>query len=181
MILVAAAGWMGFHSHLQGINEIMQREDEIMGLTPDINVNMAKIAVSMIITGLIGAATDTSMAVSSAVYEVFKNNRDLSLSELFRSGMNIGRDVLGTTVNTLYFACIGESMMLFILFKSYDYSFWKTINSKAFFQEFTDIAFSCLSCVLVIPLAAAISSYILKNPGKFKRQLNEDELFQESD
>lgn len=176
LILFAAAYTVGYASHIRGINEIMQHEDEIMGLSPDININMAKIAVSMIITGLIGAAMDTSIAVSSAVYEVFKNNRSLSALELFKSGINIGSDVLGTTVNTLFFACIGESMMLFILFRSYNYSFLEVINSKAFFQEFVNIMFSSISCILVIPLTAAMISYMLKNPERLKKYLKEDSL-----
>ncbi len=177
LVLFGAAYQVGFGIHLQGINEIMQQEDEIMGLSPNININMAKIAVAMIITGLIGAATDTAMAVSSAVYEVFKNNKDLSQIALFKSGINIGRDILGTTVNTLYFACIGESMMLFLLFKNHNYTIFETINSKAFFQGSVDIIISCISCILVIPLTAAVTTYILKNPDKLKKHLDEDELF----
>lgn len=177
LILVLPAYLLGLNSHIQGLNELMLREDEIVGLTPNINIDIVKIAVSMMITGLIGAATDTAMAISSAVYEVFRNNRQLSTVELFRSGIRIGKDVLGTTINTLYFACIGESMMMFLLFKSYHYSFWRLINSKAFFQEFTDIIFSCLACILVIPLSAAVTSFLLKNPAKFKRLLDEDVLF----
>ena len=132
LILFAVTYNVGYESHLRGINEVMRREDEIVGLTPDININMAKIAVSMVITGLIGAAMDASIAVSSAIYEVFKSNRYSSLMELFKSGIHIGSDILGATVNTLYFACLGESLTLFILFKDYKYSILEVINSKAF-------------------------------------------------
>ena len=177
LILFAVSYFVGNVSHLGGINEIMRYEDEIARLAPDINISMRKIAVSMIITGLIGAAMDASIAVSSAVYEVFKNNRCLSLMELFKSGINIGGDILGATVNTLYFACLGESLTLFILFKNYHYSILEVINSKAFCQEFVDITFSCISCILVIPLTAIIISYILKNLNKFEKYLLDDELF----
>lgn len=181
LILFAVTYTVGYEAHIRGINEIMRHEDEVMGLSPDINTNMARIAVAMIITGLIGAASDASIAVASAVYEVYKNNRSLSRMELFQSGTSIGRDILGATVNTLYFAFIGESLSLFILFKSYSYSIAEVVNSKAFFQEFANIMISCISCILVIPLTAAIISYILKNPGKLKKQLEEDELFSDKD
>lgn len=177
LILFAVTYRIGFEAHIRGLNEIIQREDEVMGLTTDIGINMAKIAVAMIITGLIGAAMDTSIAVSSAVYEVYKNNRSLDMAELFRSGITIGRDILGATVNTVYFACLGEAMSLFILYKNYNYSLFDLFNSKAFFQEFVFIIFSCLSCVLVVPFTAAMISYILKNPEKLGKQLSEDELF----
>lgn len=180
-VLVAISYYVGYASHLGGINEIMKYEDEVTRYSTAIDINMAHIAVSIIITGLIGAAMDASIAVSSAVYEVFKNNSFLSFSELFKSGINIGSDILGATVNTLYFACLGESLTLFILFKNYHYSIFEIINSKAFCQEFTDIIFSCISCILVIPLTAIMISYILKNLNKFEKYLVDDELFIEFD
>lgn len=176
LILFAISYYVGYRAHLGGINEIMQYEDEITRFSPDININMSKIAVAMIITGLIGAAMDASIAVSSAVYEVYKNNRDLSFVELFGAGIHIGGDILGTTVNTLYFACLGESLSLFILFKNYHYSLLEVVNSKAFCQEFTDIILSCTGCILVIPLTALMISYILKNMDKLVRYMPDDEL-----
>ena len=167
-----------YDANMQGINEIIQGEDQIQGLSPAIHINMASIAVSIVIIGLIGAAMDTSIAVSSAVYEVYKNNRDQSILSLYHSGMAIGRDILGTMVNTLYFAYIGEGMTLFIFLKNYDYSLAKMINSKAFFQGFASVAICSIGCTLIIPITAAIESYILKNPDKFKKQLAEDKLFQ---
>ncbi|MBR0598358.1 YibE/F family protein [Sinanaerobacter chloroacetimidivorans] len=168
---------IGYDAKLRGLSEILQREDEVFGLSADIQVSMAQIAVSMILIGLMGAVMDTSIAVSSAVYEVYKNNRHLSVTELFRSGMAIGRDILGTTINTLYFAYLGESMMLFLLFKNFHYSVLDVINSKAFFQEVAAILLSGIGCVMMIPLTSSIISYLLKNPGRFQKLLNEDELF----
>lgn len=178
LILIPITYSLGYQSKIEGLNEILKYTDELSGLTLNINIDMAKVAVSMIIMGLIGAAMDTSMAVSSAVYEIYRNNRDLDRKELLKSGINIGKDILGTTVNTLYFACIGESMMLFILFKNYNYSILKTINSKAFFQEFIYIVFSAIACVLIIPITSIIISYILTNHHKMKKHLEEDELLQ---
>ena len=181
LLLFALSYFMGYGAHLRGVNEIMKYEEEIARLSPDISINMAKIAVSMIITGLIGAAMDASIAVSSAVYEVYNNNRNLSLADLFMSGIHIGGDILGATVNTLYFACLGESLTLFILFRNYHYSVLEVINSKAFCQEFADIVISCISCILVIPLTAFAISYILKNLNRFEKYLPDDDLFIELD
>lgn len=177
LVLFSLSYYVGYASHLGGINEIMRYSDEITMFPADINVNMAQIAVAMIITGLIGAAMDASIAVSSAVYEVYKNNRGLGIMELFKSGINVGSDILGSTVNTLYFACLGESLTLFILLKNYHYSILEVINSKAFCQEFVGIILSCIACVLVVPLTAISISYILKNLNKFEKHLLDDELF----
>ncbi len=170
---------MGTSYHMQGINEIIQREDEVLGLSLNLKVNMWQIAFSMIIIGLMGAAMDASVAVSSAVYEVYKNNRTLQIGDLFISGMHVGKDILGATVNTLYFACLGESLSLFLLFKNNQYSFFALLNSKALFQEVSMISISCISCSLIIPITAFSVSYILTHPDRLKRFLEEDPLFSE--
>lgn len=180
-LLFAVACLIGYRSHIGGINEIMQYEDEVTRYSHDININMLKIAVAMIITGLIGAAMDASIAVSSAVYEVFQNNRNLCFLELFRSGLTIGSDILGATINTLYFACLGQSLALFVLLKNYHYSVLEVINSKAFFQEFVGVIFGSIGCILVIPFTAVLISYLLKNLDRFERFLPDDDLFYESE
>lgn len=168
---------MAYQSHTGGLNELMKNDDMIFYLSTDIHINMGSIGVAMILIGLMGAIIDTSIAVSSGVYEVYNNNRHLNGKELMKSGMSIGGDILGTTVNTLYFAYIGEALTLFVLFKNFHYTLSEIINSKAFFQEVICIVFSAIGCVAIIPVTAAVISYLLTNADKFKRYLDEDELF----
>ena len=90
--------------------------EEINMFSYDVKIDFTNIAISMILISLIGATVDSSIAISSALYEVYDNNKNLSKKELFLSGMNIGRDILCTTNNTLMFAFLGEFMTLLIWF-----------------------------------------------------------------
>jgi uncharacterized membrane protein len=125
-------------------------------------LNMRDLIVSVVIIGLIGNIIDTSIAISSALYEVHVKNPKLTIKELFISGMNIGKDILGTTTNTLFFAFLGSCMTLFIYFQDYKYTFGTIINSKIFCMEFLRIILSGVSAFLIIPLTAFISSKLLK-------------------
>ena len=136
--------------------------EEINMFSYDIRIDYTDIAISMILISLIGATVDSSIAISSALYEVYLNNKHLSIKELFKSGINIGRDILCTTSNTLLFAFLGDFMTLVIWFSSLNYSFLDVINSKSFALEFIKILFSATGCVLVIPITAYITSYFLK-------------------
>jgi uncharacterized membrane protein len=168
---------ISFQAKLGGFNELMQIELKSYGISANLNLDFFQISIAMIITGLMGATIDTSVAISSAVYEVYRNNPELKEIQLFHSGIQIGKDILGTTINTLFFAFIGSSMSLFILFQKYQYSFLKTLNSKAFLEETIYIIMSGIGCVLIIPITAKIISYIITHPEKFKKYLHEDELF----
>lgn len=137
--------------------------EEINMFSYDIKIDYTNIAISMILISLIGATVDSSIAISSALYEVYMNNKKLKLHELFKSGMNIGKDILCTTTNTLFFAFLGDFMTLLIWFNSANYHFTEIINSKTFVAELIRILFSGIGCIIVIPVTAFLTAYALKN------------------
>lgn len=132
--------------------------EEINMFSYDIGIKFERISISLILIGLLGATIDSSMAISSALYEVKENNKQLKFKELFISGMNIGRDIMSTTMCTLLFAFIGEFMTLLIWYKKGNYSLGDIINSKTFAKEFIKIFFSSIGCILVIPITSYITS-----------------------
>ena len=136
--------------------------EEINMFSYDVKTDFTDIAVSLILISLIGATVDSSIAISSALYEVHRNNSGLSAKELFASGMNIGRDILCTTANTLMFAFLGDFMTLLIWFAKCGYSFGEIVNAKNFAAEMIRILFSAAGCVIVIPVTAFITARALK-------------------
>ena len=113
---------------------------------------------------------DSSIAISSALYEVYVNNKNLSKKELFFSGMNIGKDILCTTTNTLMFAFLGDFMTLLIWFYKGNYSFLDIINAKTFVSEIIRILFSAIGCIIVIPVTAYITASSLKKINNVKEK-----------
>ncbi len=140
--------------------------EEINMFSYDVRIDFTNIAISMILISLIGATVDSSIAISSALYEVYDNNKNLSKKDLFLSGMNIGKDILCTTNNTLMFAFLGEFMTLLIWFYKGNYSFLEIVNAKTFVSEMIKILFSAVGCIIVIPITAYITTETLKKDDK---------------
>ena len=162
LLMISASMITGSKTAIKGYNDLDVYEEDAMYLSTDINVNMTDVQIALIIFGILGAIVDTSIAISTSVYEVHRNNENLTAAELFKSGIVMGKDIIGTTANTLLFTCIGESMMMFMLFKNFNYSFEKIINSKAMFQQFIFTIFGGLGCVIIIPITAVLISNNLK-------------------
>lgn len=138
--------------------------EEINMFSYDIGIDFTNIAISLVLISLIGATTDASIAISSALFEVYENNKHLSKKELFKSGLSIGKDILCTTTNTLLFAFLGEFMTLVIWLYQGSYSFLEIINAKTFVSELIRILFSAIGCVMIIPITSYITTRkILKN------------------
>jgi uncharacterized membrane protein len=135
--------------------------NDVAGYSFDIGIKISAVATACIMMGLIGALTDTAIAVSTAVFEVKANYPDSAFSDLYASGLRVGKDITGTTVNTLYFALLGEAATLMIWYHIYDYSWWELFNSIVFCREFIKLCFFSLSCVLVMPVCAAFCGSLL--------------------
>ena len=140
--------------------------EDINMFSYDVNINFIDIAISLILISLIGATVDSSIAISSALYEIYENNKKLTKKELFTSGITIGKDILCTTTNTLLFAFIGDFMALLIWYYKGNYSFLEIINAKTFASELIRILFSALGCVLVIPITSYITTKSILNIRK---------------
>lgn len=132
--------------------------EEINMFSYNVKIDFTDIAISLVLISLIGATTDSSVAISSALYEVYLNNKDLSSKELYKSGLNVGKDILCTTTNTLLFAFLGDFMSLTLWFYKGNYHFLDIVNAKVFASELIRILFSAIGCVLVIPITSYITT-----------------------
>lgn len=141
------------------------------------------LASSMII-GALGAVMDIGMSIASTVNELFLSNKNMSISELFESGMNVGRDIIGTMANTLILAYLGGSLALVLLATNIDMQKFFNLNQVA--TEISSALVGSVSLVVCVPLTAIISAYLIKKNTKFKNQEelsdeNIEEDFEEND
>lgn len=132
--------------------------EDINMFSYNIRLDFTDVAISLVLVSLIGATVDASIAISSALYEVYENNKHLSRKQLFKSGLTIGKDILCTSSNTLLFAFLGDFMTLMLWYYTSKYSFSEIINAKTFVSEFIRIMFSAIGCVLVIPITSYVTT-----------------------
>ena len=164
---------VGNNAYIQGYSE--ETVESISYVTYNVGLDLISLSNCVIIIGLIGNIIDTSIAISSALFEVKENNPKLKQSELFTSGMNIGKDILGTTTNTLFFAFLGSYMTLLIFYQDHKYDILTILNNKVFVSEIIRIMLSGIASFLIIPISSYITSLIctkgIKNNEKIKNSI----------
>lgn len=166
LLLTCSIALVVSKTRIAGYSEVDRYEEITMYVSTNISVKMDQVMICVILLGLLGAIMDTSIAITTAVYEVHRNNPHFRRKQLIRSGRNVGKDIMGTTVNTLLLATIGDTIMLNILYLKYHYTVAELLNSKSFFQEFCMIAFSNIGCLLIIPISYLVISYLLGSESK---------------
>ncbi len=117
--------------------------------------------VGGIVISALGAVMDVAMSIASALTEVHAVAPDWGARELFRSGMNIGRDMVGTMTNTLILAFLGSGFALIIYLYSLGLSPYQLISSAYLTIEVVSSISSSIGVILSVPLTALISSVIL--------------------
>ena len=145
-----------WRSEAGGLNEIQAAEDDVLYYNMNLDINMRNVATAVIILSTLGAVLDMALTVTTSVYEISIHKPEMKLTELVESGMQIGREVIGTTVNTLLFAYLGESLLLFSYLKMQDYTLETLLNSKILFQNCVSMIFGAIACVVVMPVAAVL-------------------------
>ena len=107
-----------------------------------------------------GALKDVSVSISSALLELKSKNQNLTSKDLFQSGMNIGKDIIGTMVDTLIFAFLGTSLATVLIFVSYGVQFHQLISSDFLAIELFNGLIATAVIILMVPISSYVSAYI---------------------
>lgn len=127
-----------------------------------IGFNFPGLLMSGIIIGALGAVMDVGMSIASAIAEVKRVNPDLTHKQLFWSGMNVGRDIMGTMANTLILAYAGGAISLLLLVRAYEVEFIRLINMDAIAAEVLRALAGSIGLVSAIPITALAAAWLAR-------------------
>ncbi|MBU6451364.1 MAG: YibE/F family protein [Cyanobacteria bacterium REEB67] len=122
------------------------------------------LAAGMLI-GALGVIMDVGISIASAVAEVAKtaSASSLTVKDLYQSGMNVGRDIMGTMTNTLILAYTGSALPLLMLIAQIPST--KLINLDLVATEVASAISGSLGLVLTIPLTAYCAARLMASDG----------------
>ena len=93
-------------------------------------IQVGGLLFSGLLISSLGAVMDVAMSIASAISEIYEQNPNLSQRALFRAGMRVGRDMMGTDSNTLILAFAGSNISMLVLNYAYNLPYQQIINSN---------------------------------------------------
>ena len=159
---------VGNMAHLTGLSA--EEATMLIYIPQKIAFDFKNLLFSGIILGSLGAVMDVGMSIASSIEEIYKANNKLSIRELFESGMNVGRDIMGTMINTLILAYTGTSIPILLLFMAYETSMTKIINLDIIATEIVRSLSGSIGLILTIPITAIIASLLIKKEASKKEK-----------
>ncbi|MFW5686894.1 MAG: YibE/F family protein [Halanaerobium sp.] len=146
---------------LSGLNS----EEARLLLGSELNFDPKGILFAGIIIGSLGAVTDVAMSIASVAESTWKNNKNLSLADLYKIGMQVGRDIIGTMSNTLILAYAGSSLSLFILFYHFSDGWIELVNMDLVATEIIRGLAGTVGLIITIPITAFSAAVLYKKMG----------------
>jgi len=135
----------------------------LANLPLDVPINLKAIVFAGIIIGAMGAIMDVAMSISSSMWEIKEKAVKIDFNSLFRSGINIGRDILGSMANTLVLAYIGTSLSIVLLLSIYSNSLYELLNREMIVVEILQALAGIFGILSAMPLTAFIcAAFYLK-------------------
>ena len=115
-----------------------------------------------IIIGTLGVLIDMTIGQASAIQEIDEANPDLTNKELYKSGMNIGKDHIGSLVNTLFLAYAGATLPLLISFTQNKEPLLFTLSIETTAMEIIRAIIGSISLILAVPITTLLGVYFAK-------------------
>jgi len=167
---VVSAGIMALiFNHLAKMSGACEDAIQLSINMSSINFDFRDLLFAGIIVSALGACMDVGMSIASSLDEIKMKNPEITWTELLKSGMNIGRDVIGTMTNTLILAYVGGSLTLILLFMACNMSIIEILNKETIAEQIISAIAGSMGVIYTVPITSFIYSILNRDKVIYKK------------
>lgn len=138
-------------------------ESVYLNFATDGKLDLTGLLLGGIIIGILGVLDDVSITQASVVQELKNANPTFGFKELYKRAMRVGKDHIGSLVNTLALAYAGASLPLLLLYSFSESSAVVLINQEILAAEVVRVIVSSIGLVMAAPLTTALAAWYFKD------------------
>lgn len=153
-----AAALFGHFAQISGYN--VSQIETLSFVGQHSSIRIGELLFAGIIIAALGAVMDVGMSLASATEEIHLADPSMNRSDLFRAGLRVGKDMMGTMTNTLILAYVGGSLVTLIINYAYNLSFNQLANSYIIGIEIMQSFSGSFGVVLTVPITAFVSAVL---------------------
>ena len=131
-----------------------------------VSIDLPALIWGGILIGSLGAVMDVAMSIASAMHELSEQMYEPTFKKLVISGMNIGKDAIGTMTNTLILAYVGGSMATILLFTAYTRDLVLLLNYEMLLVEVIQAVVGSIGILLAVPITVFFSAWVFLKTNK---------------
>lgn len=146
--------FMSFLLHIDGFSS--EEAESLILISAETGLSIKDIMFAGILISSLGAIMDVAMSITSSLFEIRTHKPDITTKELFHSGLEIGKDMIGTMTNTLILAFAGSAFVSLLVLFSFNVDVKQLMNSNYITIEFAQGITGTLGIVLTVPIASML-------------------------
>lgn len=140
--------------------------DSLLAISSHSGLKVGSLFFAAVFIASLGAVMDIAISVATSVNEVYQSNPATDTRTLFTSGINVGRDMMGTMANTLILAFTGSSLVVLIQIYTYNMPYYQVMNSNSIATEIIQALTGSMAVILTVPMVSFLSARLLPALGK---------------
>ncbi len=147
-------------THISGMN--MDKGEQLIYVAQDYNIQVRGLMFAAILIASLGAIMDVAMSIASSMQEIHTQSPKIGTAALLKSGLVVGKDIMGTMANTLILAFAGGSLSLILLIWGYQMDYRQMINMPFISIEIIQGLAGSIGIILTVPFTALVSAWLIE-------------------
>lgn len=139
--------------------------DDLLVVQNTTHMDVGQLLFVAVVIASLGAVMDMCMSVATSLFEMKRLNGGLTRGDILHSGMEIGRDMIGTMCQTLILAFVGSAVGSMLSLVSYGVQPLQLLASDYIAVETMQSFVGALAVVLSVPVTTAVCALVLAREG----------------
>jgi uncharacterized membrane protein len=123
-------------------------------------ISLEGLVIAGMVIGALGVLDDVTVSQASTVMALRRTNPGLTVRRLFTEALDVGRDHLGATVNTLVLAYAGAALPVLLIFNTNGTSFRNAVNGEPVAEQIVAMLVGSIGLIAAVPLTTAIAALV---------------------
>jgi uncharacterized membrane protein len=143
-------------THLTGLSS----EEAVFLQIGAADVSLQGLLLAGIVIGALGVLDDVTISQASTVLALRRANPELGLRRLSGLALDVGRDHVSATVNTLVLAYVGAALPILLLFSAADLGVGEALNLEVVAKEVVATLVGSIGLITAVPITTALAALL---------------------
>lgn len=143
-------------AHLSGFSS----DEATLLQAADTTISLQGLVVAGMVIGALGVLDDVTVSQASAVMALRRANPAQTVRDLYRGALEIGRDHVAATVNTLVLAYAGAALPILLVFSVGAMPFADAVNGEAVAAQIVATLVGSVGLIAAVPITTSIAALL---------------------
>jgi uncharacterized membrane protein len=159
LLLVAALA--AAFSELTNLTGLSSEEATLLQVE-GLEVDFQGLLLAGMVIGALGVLDDVTVSQASTVIALRRANPSLGLGSLYNRAIEVGRDHVSATVNTLVLAYVGASLPILLVFSAGSAGLLETLNVELVSKEVVATLVGSIGLIAAVPITTLLTAVLCR-------------------